>query len=115
MLFRTVILFIVMRIIESKLAAIDKSKGGLRLLLVLHDEGDLDQQSLRSKASKMGVGSTSFKSTVNTLQNIGLIRIKSHASGKGQPPLLHSLTEEGRKVAQAIKILANILQGNHTT
>lgn len=104
-----------MRIAESKLAAIDKSKGGLRLLLILHDEGDLDQQSLRSKASKMGVGSTSFKSTVNTLQNIGLIRIKSSArAAKGQPSLLHSLTEEGRKLAQVIKILADILQGNHT-
>ncbi len=97
---------------NSELAKFNSARGTLLILRILHNQAPLDRKTLLSEFEKYGlIGSRSFESSLFICENLGLVqKTKERFHLRGTISLMHSLTERGKKIAEFIVEIDNLLR-----
>ncbi|MDI6889021.1 MAG: hypothetical protein QMC78_04965 [Methanocellales archaeon] len=88
----------------KRIAELDDTKGALRVLLTLLREGPLSRTKLFEKAP---IGMQATYTALEALEKLGLV--KEDRSDGFPGTITNSLTEKGRRVAERVKEIENIL------
>lgn len=95
---------------NSKLALFNSSKGTMLILRILYEQAPLDKSTLQSEFEKYGVGGTAYNTSMEILEKLELIQSRpEQISRRGRASLLQSLTEKGKKIAENIVGIDDLL------
>ncbi len=92
---------------EFKIQLFERHSQILRILLILESENKLNFQSF---INSKGISSTTLYRTIATLKEMNLIN-STIDNTKYPPQNMISLTPKGRKVAEKLKEIEEILEG----
>lgn len=95
---------------SSGLTKLNSGKGTLIILRILIEQSPIDKMTLRKEALECGIGGSAFDSTMEICYDLKLVTyIEERYHIRGGTSLLHSLTDKGRKIAEKIREVDQLL------
>jgi DNA-binding PadR family transcriptional regulator len=95
---------------NTQLATLNAGKGALLILRILHEQAPLDTKTLREEFENYGEGATAFLTSRDVCFKLCLIATSEERfHSRGTISLMHTLTEKGKKVAEKVKEIDDLL------
>lgn len=95
---------------NTQLAKLNTGKGTLLILRILLEQEPLDTKTLREEFEKYGQGATAFLRSRQVCFDLDLVNTSEERFHiRGTISLMHRLTDKGKKVAEKIKEIDELL------